>query len=166
MKLVKKLVLAAVVVLTGVAQADALYWQVDTQAADAFYKGDDVAFAAVYATSTSESYSYANREYVSSITMDSGTKGAPQMADLGSYGSSSYSFFVELYNASGEVLHTGYANTYNQLLGSGYISTSKDAFAPTVLASGGYNGASVPEPTSGMLLLMGGALLALRRRRQ
>ena len=89
---------------------------------------------------------------------------APTLSDLKGYGSSQYSFYVELYNTAGGSVHKTQTVSYDSLLSSGYIATG-GVLTPTVLASGGFNGASVPEPTSGVLLLVGGALLALRRRR-
>ncbi len=50
MKTIQKLVvLAAVLAMAGLAKADALYWQVDTGAADASYAGE-YAYAALYAS--------------------------------------------------------------------------------------------------------------------
>ena len=50
MKTIQKLVvLAAVLAMAGFVQAGALYWQVDTGAADASYRGE-YAYAALYAS--------------------------------------------------------------------------------------------------------------------
>lgn len=167
MKLFSKMLCVAVIAIAGVAQADALYWQIDTTNAGAGgYSGDDAAYAQLFAVSKEASFDYSSSKRTlgddAFVAVSASDK--PYLTDLGEYGSSSYSFFVEIYNNSGEVVHTGYAVNYNDLLSSGYVSTS-GVLTPTALASGGFNGASVPEPTSGMLLLMGGALLALRRRR-
>lgn len=167
MKQLKILFCVAVLALAGVTQADALYWQVDTaNAGVGGYSGSDVAYAQLFAVAKDAEFDYSS----SKITLGEDAFVAvkddkPYLTDLGSYGSSSYSFFVELYNNSGETLHTGYAVNYNDLLASGYISTS-GVLTPTTLATSGFNGAAVPEPTSGVLLLIGGAMLALRRRRR
>lgn len=152
MKIKKFAVFAAILAFAGFANAGALYWQVDTSAADSAYKGDwDSASLFVVKTDGTE-------ELLDGLVAGA----APTLTDLGGYGSTGYSFYVELYNA-GKSVYTGYKFSYD-LLKSGYISTT-GVLTPTVLATGGWNGASVPEPTSGVLLLIGGAMLALRRRR-
>ena len=152
MNVIKKLsVVVAVLAMIGFAKADALYWQVDTSADNAAYTGD-FSDAALYTS---------DGNFIDA--MDSAQKVA--LSDLRGYGSPEYSFYVELYNASGDAVYKGAAVSYTDLLNSGYISTT-GVLTPTMLATSGFNGASVPEPTSGMLLLIGGALLALRRRRQ
>ena len=100
------------------------------------------------------------------LTLDGIVAGAtPTLSDLKGYGSVDYSFYVELYNAAGDSVYKTQAVSYNSLLSSGYIATG-GVLTPAVLATGGFNGAAVPEPTSGVLLLIGGAMLALRRRRR
>ena len=155
MNVIKKLsVVVAVLAMIGFAKADVLYWQVDTSADNAAYTGE-----------FSDAVLYASDGSAVDAAMAVDNKVTPTLKDLGGYGSSEYSFYVELYNAAGDSVYKGQAVSYTDLLDSGYISTS-GVLTPTMLATGGFNGASVPEPTSGMLLLIGGALLALRRRRQ
>lgn len=153
MKIKMLAVVAAVLAMAGAVQADALYWMVDTTASDAAYKG---AFdsAGLYVVKAG------GDEFLDGIVAGA----APTLSDLNGYGSSQYSFYVELYNTAGDPVHKTQTVSYDSLLSSGYIATG-GVLTPTVLASGGFNGASVPEPTSGVLLLVGGALLALRRRR-
>lgn len=74
---------------------------------------------------------------------------------------SSYSFYVELFDGSDNLLGASQSVAYNDLKSYIYSNLSLDghipyAFVPTV---------PVPEPTSGLLVSLGLALLALRRRR-
>ena len=87
-------------------------------------------------------------------------------ADLGTYIGSSYSYYVELYN--------GYRTTeqgYESLVSNGYIERPGSIAAPKAFngnAFGQTPGTSynVPEPTSGLLFVIGGMLLGLKRKRQ
>lgn len=163
----KKLIILAVV-LSAVAfvRADVLYWMVsDDYAKDAdpdsseiyaslfVMNGDTVvtpALATASAASVFENYDYG--DYFAT--------------DISSYAGNSYSFFIELANG----VKTN-PETYQSLVQNGYITTggigqqnplSSGAFGQAA-GSATYN---VPEPTSGLLFLVGGMLLGLKRRRQ
>lgn len=158
--------LACAAVLGLVASADTLYWQVDTSADNAYapIKDQTFSYAKLYATDGN------TKTVLASVAAETDGKTVkPTLTQLGEYGSNTYSFYVELLNyANGEstsVYTQPYASTYNELVSAGYVSTQAMA-TPEGFALGGYNGAAVPEPTSGVLLLIGGAMLALRRRRR
>ena len=157
MKAIQKLAIFAVILMAvGFAKADALYWQVDTTSSDAKYTG----------TFDSAGLYTSGGDYIDGAVANAdGRTSTPQLSDLGSYGSSSYSFYIELYNASGVSVYKTESLSYDSLVASGYVSGGGVAL-PTFTATSGFNGASVPEPTSGVLLLIGGAMLALRRRRR
>ena len=163
----KFMIFALTAVFAAALQAEALYWQVDTGADDAAYTGTDVAYAGLYAIKTADLGSKPSSSATGATEIDFaeviGGKAGPMLASIGEK-DTTMSFFVELLNNSGEVVFTSGANTYDQLLASGYISAGGIS-TPDFTATSGFNGASVPEPTGGMLLLVGGALLALRRRR-
>ena len=163
----KKVVcLACAAVLGLVASADTLYWQVDTSADNAYapIKNQTFSYAKLYATDGTTT-----TELASVAAEADGKTMKPTLTDLGDYGSNTYSFYVELLNyadgVSTSVYTQPYASTYNELVSAGYVSTQAMA-TPEGFALGGFNGATVPEPTSGVLLLIGGAMLALRRRRR
>lgn len=161
---ISKLFLAiALMAVSSAATASTLYWQVTDS-------GTDFTYAELFAKDGSgNSYSIDTRlaDGVEAAT-DVGRTAAADWSDLGEYGSSDYSFYVELVNfSSGSEVRTSmnkdYPWTYNELVSSGYVSTGNNISTPS--AAGALDGGSVPEPTSGVLLLIGGALLALRRRR-
>jgi len=94
---------------------------------------------------------------------------SPYYAALGEYGSTDYSFSIELGAWSGDDTFNvlGVSETWSYADLSSYLSSSSSVFAPgsipvSVLTPQSF---AVPEPSSGLLVLLGGMLLALRRRR-
>ena len=162
-------------------KAGTLYWQIESSDSDAFAGlADTVAYAeiAVYDAGGNRVTAGNPAEPVSLETLNGAGVGSGDTLigagssvalDLSGYDSATYSFGVELLNASGDVIGNS-VNTfnYNDLLSSGYVSTTglELPAGAGFTAAGANGGYAVPEPTSGLLLLMGGALLALRRRRQ
>jgi len=173
MKLKSLICGVAVAVAATTLKADTLYWQVAANSMG------DFTYATLYATDeygktpgTAITSVFANGVTVENYTSQTGTEVSPVLTDLGSYGSSSYYFYVEVANYAGgawetQSLNAQYPWSYNDLVSKGYISTGSGIGTPSALAAGlALNGGAVPEPTSGMLLLIGGSLLALRRRRR
>jgi hypothetical protein len=171
----KKIVFAGMVVLAAAfARADFLYWQIADQG--------DFTMANLWVKNTGSS---AGLEVLDTILAEAvaadetgatltGTTTGLVETDLGQYASDEYSFFVELATYSSadatEPSSQKWLNSYSydQLVSGGYISTGAVGVpSPATLGgapmSGG--GFAIPEPTSGMLMLLGGALMALRRRR-
>ena len=196
-KMNSKLIALAVAGLVGLsASADVLYWQVnDTAAQGTGLKGTpETAYLKATATGDSASpyYVLANQN-ASGTDVSTGSGGAVDMstfanggyaagvldaakilswADNSAYGASgadlsALSFFVELYDASGNWVGQTTPQTYQSLVDSGAISSGLNPnFSGVNSAVGGGSGSySVPEPTSGLLMLVGLGALALRRRK-
>ena len=116
----------------------------------------------------------------SATTTAQGTTGATRAGQcgVGSYGvGETASFYAVVYDASTIAGASNYvisdvtsqtvgANGANISLGFGSMkgTTTANKFK-NALDNGGWSSANVPEPTSALLLLMGGAMLALRRKR-
>ena len=164
----KKIIFAAALALSACANADYLYWMVSQNSSSE----DPVAFMYAriavsgngVATGTYLSDGSGNSMFLWSGYPEDGTTGYNTLAgyvDLAAYGADGYSFAVELYNATHEVVGVGNVETYNNLKKFVYGDMQHTGIDPWVVRSL----QAVPEPTSGMLILVGTALLALRRRK-
>lgn len=161
MKFMNRLTTVSLVaLLTCGASASALYWMVDTTADDAVYQGT-FDHAALFVSESAIQID----NFVEANDAPNGTKTTPLISDLGTYGSSAYSFYVELYDETHKSVYKTSNVSYNDLLASGYITVPGSILPPTVLATSGFNGASVPEPMSGLMVLSGAGAMLLRRRR-
>ena len=154
----KFLVAATAMLLTSALSAGTLYWQVDDAELG---ESEDGWGAELLMLNTSDN---------STTSLSGGLIDAPtgiQQADITAYNSANYRFYVELVNYSTGASTDGYKWSYDELYQSGYIAMGATDF-PTVSDNAAAHGnfAQAPEPSSGLLLLMGGAMLALRRRRQ
>jgi len=91
----------------------------------------------------------------------------PRYANITSIlGTGSYTYFVELFNEQNQIfarsttgLSSDEASAYVYTSDTGMAIPANGFTAPVFMA------AAAPEPTSGLLLLLGSALLALRRKR-
>lgn len=171
----KKLAFAVLGVLSACAlraEDSYLYWMIGSEAAASFATEMGVSSLEGY---TAKLWSDAGNEYLNlypvsasapALTVTSvdavGAQLAGVVASLG--GSPSGSFFVELWNSSG-LQGRSQEYTYQSL--QDYIGTvkftsswPKNAFALV----GGFR--AVPEPSSGLMLLIGLSALALRRKKR
>lgn len=174
----KKILFAGMVVLAAAfARADFLYWQIADQG--------EFTLASLWVKKAESSAGIEALDVYTAEGVDldtgmvlTGTKTGLLQTDLGEYASDAYSFFVELATYSSldaiendEPSSQRWLNSYSykDLVSNGYISTG-DVGTPGAASSGGApmsgGGFAIPEPTSGMLMLLGGALMALRRRRR
>lgn len=166
----KIFVLAAVALIAVLGKAEFLYWQVNGQGnftSAQLYAVDGDTKTALGNQTLAQGVSFSGGQYTGDTIV-------PQQTNIDGYVGSQYSFFVELitYASSGEGIAVAWKTelprySYDDLLSNGYISAGGIG-TPTagMIAGGLVMGAPVPEPTSGVLLLVGGALLSLRRRRR
>ena len=159
----RKLILLAGLLAARAASADVMYWQVGADTAKDYPTACEARLRVV---GVDEAVQYA---FVSAEASPAMTRTAFDLDTLGAFGvdePTALSFCIELYSydaESGYVLEAySAAATYEALKGfmaSSIMSVPLDAW-------GGGTFTAVPEPTSGMLLLVGMGLVALRRRRE
>ena len=163
MKSISKFVVAATVMLfASVASAGTLYWQVDDSSG-----ADGVLFWVENKTSGDK---WSLSEDGTFKTEPDSVFDAPtgvMQADITNYSGDQYLYYVELVNYANGTTTEGYKWGYGDLVSSGYVASDfRDAGTAEANAVALGNFGAAPEPSSGLLLLMGGAMLALRRRRQ
>ena len=180
----KKFILAIAVVGASIASnASYLYWQVSTGDADSTFEIDGSnktwSYAQLHATDGSASYligSVAGTENYINGTSQGSDIAVPSgnfvFADLGTYGADSYSYYVELYNSAGTLVARSLKENFSNLQQSQYASTGSVTTELTMRTiptasmkiwhASGYR--AVPEPTSGLMLLLGAAMLGLKRK--
>lgn len=151
----KVIISAFVVIATYVAQASYLYWQVDTVDYESYYDGDAVgAYLYAYKGDDTET-----RDEVGKNEL--GTAG--YSIDLTDY--NNYNFYVEVVNyANGTDTAVTRSQSYAYADITDYVVSSISDIA-MVNAMHATNYGVAPEPTSGLLMLMGVAFLGLKRRK-
>ena len=160
--LFKSLVTGALFLAVSSASAGTLYWQVTSDAGQNF----DEAWLVV------ENKSNGNLTYLEGVDSDGNQPSSTALTqtDISAYESDAYLFYVEMSNYNNgnyETVATGYKWSYDELVSSGYVAANPLDVNNVIAAASGSNfGSAIPEPSSGLLLLIGGAMLALRRRRQ
>lgn len=156
----KKLIFAlASLFITHLASAEMLYWMIGNENTIEFN------YAVVYATKGGEKFEV-NDEIYGNQDLSSITATSPNLTELGDgFEWSNYSYYVELMawdGANASTVGVSEWATYDALVSHGAIvpsgmgiPTTAHVWMPTT---------SVPEPSSGLLLLVGFSLLALKRR--
>ena len=161
----KKCLLGLAIVFAAVsANAAFLYWQVG--GSDVTGVGTAYNTAILYAQKAGD-------EKVDLVLYDKDIPSPTLTTDLSKYSydfssteGGAWSFFVELYNYDSTTLNfvsTSETKTYAQLLEDGNIIPDALGVGNMHVWTGGTY--SVPEPTSGLLMMLGFALVGLRRRK-
>ena len=158
----KILILTAFAVSAMILHADVLYWMVgDQYESDAIAQGENIA-AYLYVIENGNTIKPAVDSVTGNDIAQFGAGGFEY--NLGTYVGSGYSYFVELWNGMQSTPMDYTTAKNNGYIQGGGINVQMPA-GSNGLGSGSqtYN---VPEPTSGLLFIIGGMLLGLKRKRQ
>lgn len=162
----KLIVMFAAVVFATVASADVLYWMVTEDKYGnseedvnvyAVYTGEPPAGPHKVGTATST-------EVAAALDYIDPADAQPFQADVGTYVGNGWSYYIELATSGTELSRV----TWQQAVNAGYLSSGAMSVPTGINGATAFGGAAanVPEPTSGLLFLIGGMLLGLKRRRQ
>ena len=157
----KKLILLSLVCGSAMlASADVLYWMVN----DPTYIEDGRSLTFSYASLLASNDGGQNYTEIETVGVQTPyTTGAQESSfNAGTYGEG-WSFYVELLNDQGEdMAQIKNIGDYNWLVSQKYLKNSQMTTAMNTLTVNTFN---VPEPTSGLLMLLGVGLLGLKRKK-
>ena len=161
----KKLLTILAIGFAIAANADYLYWMVDPGVAGTDISGGDKTF-----DWTTAVLKYETDNEVMTLSKDDATLynalNTYAIADIGNVNDySSRSYFIELYNGD-QWLAASEHKSASMLADYIFGNNSMSPVAAAAFGKGPTGTYSVPEPTSGLLFLVGGMLLGLKRRRQ
>jgi hypothetical protein len=171
---IKNLAVALAIAIGSTANADVLLWQVaDNPSPSTGDGGVPWTYAVIKATDGSSDVTLGNivgdydgAEKVGASVFDIANVAARLPSDTST---TAYSIYMELYDANGMVATSQDAPVSLSTL-TQYISASENASNWGAMNKWGGPGAGsfrvVPEPTSGLMLLMGAAMLSLRRKKR
>jgi hypothetical protein len=165
----KKIMLLAVTLVASVAGASELWWTVNVTGDAASSNWDT---ARVYYFNPSD---LSNRGQLGTVLEGTASKDALAILDYAastiSGDKSAYSFYVELYNAAEMAEHPNNhlgawrseAVAYNDLAGSIYAGGTSYGASPYEFSN--FSAQVIPEPSSGLMMLLGMIALGLKRKK-
>ena len=155
----KKLILLSLVCGSALlASADVLYWMVENPS-----YVDGRTFTFNYASLWASNDGGKNFSEIETVVAESPMSTGAQASSLGNYVGDAWSFYVELLNDQGEdMAQIKNIGTYQALVDGNYLKHSQMQTEMKTYKASAFN---VPEPTSGLLMLLGASALALRRKR-
>lgn len=169
---------AALLALGALADDSYLYWMVgDTTTLDGTTLSQDGLYAKVMAYDTTTWTYWTEGKPLALYTTDGtgsaiedgvklkGDNGPNFAAISAAFSGSEWAYFIELYNSDGFVGRSTDGLDINSAQAGDYLAKTVTATPGSLWTVAAFTSTPVPEPTSGLLLLAGGALLALRRRR-
>ena len=160
-KMTRFMTMLAAVLLSGAASAEYfLYWQIDQSEAT---KPVEFSYAALYSLNAAEKEAEAVRlgDYVSAEADSKTTNPVNTFVDKSYTKEEDYQFQFKLFDKDFEEVGLRSYN-WEDLVSYAYSSMATTGATPLTITS--FAG-TAPEPTSGLLLLIGVAGLALRRKR-
>lgn len=155
----KKILIAfAFASMSLMSQASYLYWQVQSGDYDTITEPGKVDTAYLYATDGTTG------KKIGALKI--GNAQDYYAIDVSSYATGGYSFYIELVNYNSgakDVLGSGETLAYTDMVNKGFILENPLSITAANVWHGGTYAA--PEPTSGLLMLLGVAALGLKRRK-
>lgn len=172
---VKLILVAFGIMAIMAASADVLMWQVNSPAV---IGGDsyDWAYAKIYSAATDNAAAQASAGTGTALynIVGEDAKQAVTVTDFSNYSVGAYlsgtqtsnSFWIELFGSNNERMAYSNPVAYNDLQSFVKSDISMMSMGSSGWANGGAGGLQpVPEPTSGLLVLIGAALVGLRRKK-
>lgn len=135
------------------------YWQVDASVVDFSYAQLRLSGGSQYFTIGDTAYTKVGAETPDDASLGRSTLAVA--ANLGAYASGEYSFLVEVFGEDGGLLASSDVFSYDDIAGAFVYSDIGSTLSGTAY---GVSVSNVPEPTGGVLLLLGLAALGLRRK--
>lgn len=167
----KILVIAALALGASWGHASELYWTVGDGALTGYQSSDNVGLYAVWGVFTQNVGSDSRATPLATLSVEDLLAGAAMPVGLDGVGSSdhplsSYYFFLEISGAGGRIAATDKI-AYTDLLAAGAIGSGAGMSAPiNAYGFSDFSSEVVPEPSSGLLVLIGALALGLKRKKE